>query len=55
MKYLIPLLILILAVAFVWDRQFTKLRLEKCAKSNAQVVIVYGKARSCPQGGLSHE
>ena len=49
-KYLIPLLITILLVAFVWDRHFTNLRLEKCAKTNAQVVMVYGKARSCPSG-----
>lgn len=50
MKYLIPLLILLLAVAFLWDRHFTELRLEKCAKTNAQVVMVYGKARACPEG-----
>ncbi|EXS25309.1 hypothetical protein J658_0055 [Acinetobacter baumannii 573719] len=50
MKYLIPLLVILLVVAFLWDRHFTELRLEKCAKANAQVVMVYGKARSCPEG-----
>lgn len=50
MKYLIPLLIILLVVAFLWDRHFTELRLEKCAKTNAQVVMVYGKARACPEG-----
>ncbi|MDA2253395.1 hypothetical protein PDM88_29510 [Bacillus cereus] len=52
MKYLILLLIVLLVVAFLWDRHFTNLRIEKCAKSNAQVVMVYGKARACPEGGV---
>lgn len=50
MKYLILLLIILLVAAFLWDRHFTELRLEKCAKTNAQVVMVYGKARTCTQG-----
>lgn len=50
MKYLIPILITLIVIAIVWDRHFTNLRLEKCAKSNAQVVMVYGKARACPEG-----
>ena len=54
-KLLIPFLVVLLLVAFLWDRHFTNLRLEKCAKTNAQVVMVYGKARACPSGGVTND
>ena len=50
MKYLIPILMIVVIAAFKWDQYFTKLRLEKCAEQKTNMVMVYGKARSCPQG-----
>lgn len=35
--------------AFMFDKHLTDLRIERCMSQKSNVVMVYGKARTCPQ------
>ena len=45
----IVVLVLFTSCAFMFDRHLTDLRIERCKIQKSNVVIVYGKARTCPQ------
>lgn len=46
---IVIVLILFVSCAFMSDKHLTDLRIERCMSQKSNVVMVYGKARTCPQ------